>query len=49
MEEVGTYLRYGFSLIKSSLREGFSADEAIFIATVTGKKDCFVPRNDDIY
>jgi len=29
--------------------KAFSADEAIFIARITGMKDCFVvpPRNDD--
>jgi hypothetical protein len=38
------------SLEVSSLREGFSADEAIFIAEIASMKDCFVvpPRNDDL-
>gem|GEM_PF-6199122 len=34
----------------SSLLEGFSADEAIFMERITSMKDCFVvpPRNDDL-
>ena len=31
--------------------KAFSADEAIFMARITSKKDCFVapPRNDDLF
>ncbi|MDQ0964821.1 hypothetical protein QFZ20_000224 [Flavobacterium sp. W4I14] len=38
-----------FGCVESSLREGFSADEAIFTARIVDMKDCFVvpPRNDD--